>query len=334
MPWEPQAEYLRGLVGVYADPEATDRLNAMLFAQGQSPDGSEICQRYGLFGSGAGKLSAPFAVIERVFPGSLPASAQQVGDCVAHSTRNACLGTLACEIHAGLPDEVTNEIEGVPDVSEAARKDGVLSTEAIYWWRNHGGADGWNCDHAAEMVLKNSGLWLRRNYPDIGIDLTRYTRANQVRWGRPLPPDNIRRIGQEHLVRTATHAKTFEEVRDLLHNGYCISSCGMEAFSNRRDDNGVSKRSSSTWAHAMAYLGVDDRETTKARYGEPLVMVQNSWGRWNTGGRKVLNSVLEIPEGGFWARWSDLQRRYCVAFSGVMGWPAQTLPDWGLGDVL
>ena len=334
MPWEPQSEYLAGLVGVYPDPDATSRLNAMLSAQGQSPDGGEICQRYGLFGSGAGKLSAPCGVIEQVFPGSLPASAQVVGDCVAHSTRNACLGTLACEIAAGRPDEVTNEVEGVPDVSEAARKDGVLSTEAIYWWRNHGGADGWNCDHAAEMVLKNSGLWLRKNYPEIGIDLTRYTRANQVKWGRPQPPENIRAIGQEHLVRTATHAKTFEEVRDLLHNGYCISSCGSEAFSNKRDDNGVSKRSSGVWYHAMAYLGCDDRETTRAKYGEPLVMIQNSWGRWNTGSRKVMHSVLEIPEGGFWARWSDIKGRYCVAFSGVMGWPAQTLPDWGLGDVL
>lgn len=332
MPWEPQDEYLRGLVGVYADPDATARLNAMLDAQGQSPDGGEICQRYGLFGSGAGKLSAPFGVIEQVFPGSLPASAQTRGDCVAHSTRNAALGTLACEIAAGRPDEVTNEVEGVPDVSEAARKDGVLSTEAIYWWRRHGG-DGWSCDAAAEVVLKESGLWLRRDYPGIA-DLTRYNGNAAGKWGAKTPPADVKAIGQEHLIRTATHAKTFEEVRDLLHNGYCISSCGSEAFSNKRDDNGVSKRSSGVWYHAMAYLGADDRETTKAKYGEPLVMVQNSWGRWNTGSRKVMNSVLEIPEGGFWARWSDIKNRYCVAFSGVVGWPAQTLPDWGLGDVL
>lgn len=332
MPWEPQHEYLSGLVGVYADPAATDRLNAMLAAQGQSPDGGEICQRYGLYGSGAGKLSAPFAVIDQVFPGSLPASAQTRGDCVAHSTRNACLGTLACEIAAGQPDEVTGEVEGVPDVSEAGRKDGVLSTEAIYWWRRHGG-DGWSCDAAAEVVLKESGLWLRREYPGVG-DLTRYSGPLSGKWGVRTPPAEVKAVGQEHLIRTATHAKTFEEVRDLIHNGYCISSCGSEAFSNKRDDNGVSKRSSGVWYHAMSYLGVDDREATKAKYGEPLVMVQNSWGRWNTGGRKVIDSVLEIPEGGFWARWSDLKKRYCVAFSGVMGWPAQTLPDWGLRDVL
>ena len=227
---------------------------------------------------------------------------------------------------------MTNEVEGVPDVSEAARKDGVLSTEAIYWWRRHGG-DGWSCDAAAEVVLKESGLWLRRDYPGIA-DLTRYSGNAAGKWGSRTPPADVKAIGQEHLIRTATHAKTFEEVRDLLHNGYCISSCGSEAFSNKRDDNGVSKRSSGVWYHAMAYLGCDDRETTRAKYGEPLVMIQNSWGRWNTGSRKVMNSVLEIPEGGFWARWSDIKGRYCVAFSGVMGWPAQTLPDWGLGDVL
>ena len=158
-------------------------------------------------------------------------------------------------------------------------------------------------------MLKESGLWLRRDYPGIA-DLTRYSGNAAGKWGSRTPPADVKAIGQEHLIRTATHAKTFEEVRDLLHNGYCISSCGSEAFSNKRDDNGVSKRSSGVWYHAMAYLGCDDRETTKAKYGEPLVMIQNSWGRWNTGSRKVMNSVLEIPEGGFWARWSDIKGRY------------------------
>ena len=328
MPWNPQEEYLRGLTGVYADPAASERLTQYLLLQGQAPDGGTTCRRYGLVGSGAGKLSAPWAVIEQVFPGSLPASAQQVGDCVAHSTRNACLGTLACEIAAGQPDEVTGLREGAPEISDEARKDGVLSTEAIYWWRDHGGQDGWSCDHAAEMVLKNAGLWLRRRYDELGIDLTKYTKKNQVMWGRPQPPESVRAIGQKHLVRTATRARTFEEVRDLLANGYCISSCGGESWSEVRDSNGVSRRTPGGWAHALAYLGVDDREETKRAYGEPLVLIQNSWGKWNSGGRSVLGTQLEIPHGAFWSKWSDCKGRYAIAFSGVAGWPAKQLPDW------
>lgn len=332
MPWDPQAEYLSGLIGVYADPAASERLTQYLLLQGQAPDGGTTCRRYGLVGSGAGKLSTPWLAIEHVFPGSLPASAQTRGDCVSHSTRNACLGTLACEIVAGHPDDVTGLREGAPDLAEEARKDGVLSTEAIYWWRGHGG-DGWSCDHAAETVLKNSGLWLRKNYDALGIDLTRYSGNVAGKWGSQSPPDQIRKVGQEHLVRTATRARTFDEVRDLLANGYCISSCGSESWSATRNDDGVSSRTSQGWAHALALLGVDDRPEVHAKYGGPLVLVQNSWARWNKGGRKVLGTNLEIPEGSFWSRWKDFQGRYCIAFSSVAGWPAKTLPDW-TGGVL
>jgi hypothetical protein len=327
MPWEPQAEYLAGLRGVYPDPAASERLTQHILLQGQAPDGGTTCRRYGLSGTGAGKLWPVFDIIEKVFPGSLPASAQTRGDCVSHSTRNACLGTLACEIAAGKPDEVTGLLEGAPEISDDARKDGVLSTEAIYWFRAHGG-DGWSCDHAAEVVLKESGLWLRKRYESLGIDLTKYNGKTAGKWGSSRPPSEVRAIGAEHLARTATRARTFEEVRDLIANGYCISSCGSEAFSNTRDANGVSGRTSQQWFHAMAYLSVDDRDEIKRAYGEPLVLVMNSWGRWNTGGRTVLGTSLEIPHGSFWAKWSDLKARYCIAFSGVVGWPAQTLPNW------
>lgn len=327
MPWNPQAEYLSGLVGVYADPAASERLTQYLLLQGQAPDGGTTCRRYGLVGSGAGKLSAPWAVIEKVFPGSLPASAQTRGDCVSHSTRNACLGTLACEIAAGQPDEVTGLREGAPEISTEARKDGVLSTEAIYWFRGHGG-DGWSCDHAAEVVLKESGLWLRKSYESLGIDLTKYSGKIAGKWGSTAPGAAVRKIGSEHLIRTATRARTFEEVRDLLANGYCISSCGSESWSETRDANGVSRRTPQGWAHALAYLGVDDRDEIRKAYGEPLVLVQNSWGRWNSGGRAVLGTNLEIPHGAFWSKWSDCRHRYAIAFSGVAGWPAKQLPDW------
>lgn len=327
MPWNAQEEYLRGLIGVYADPAASERLTQHLLLQGQAPDGGTTCRRYGLIGSGAGKLSAPWAVIEQVFPGALPASAQTRGDCVSHATRNACLGTLACEIAAGQPDEATGLREGAPEISEEARHDGVLSTEAIYWFRGHSG-DGWSCDHAAEVVLKESGLWLRKPYESLGIDLTTYSGKVAGKWGATAPGKEVRKIGSEHLIRTATRARTFEEVRDLLSNGYCIASCGGESWSEVRDTNGVSRRTAQGWSHALAYLGVDDRDEIKATYGEPLVLIQNSWGKWNSGGRAVLGTKLEIPHGSFWSRWSDCKGRYAIAFSGVAGWPAKTLPDW------
>lgn len=328
MPWDPQQEYANGLRGTYADAAASERLTQLILSHGQAPDAASTCRRYGLSGSGAGKLSMPFVAIERIFPGSLPASAQERGDCVSHSTRNAILGSLACEIAAGKPDEVSGRIEGVPEVSEAGRLDGVLSTEAIYWWRGHGG-DGWSCEHSAEVAMKESGMWLRRRYDDIGIDLTRYSGSLAGKWGASKPPANIKAIGQEHLVRNTTRARSFEEVRDLIANGYCITSCGGESFSETRDANGVSQQTRGGWAHAMAYLGVDDRPETHRMYGGPLVHVQNSWGpRWASGGRKVHGTDVEIPHGGFWAKWSDLKNRSAIAFSGLDGWPPQSFDRW------
>jgi hypothetical protein len=334
MTFDPAAEYGRGFRGAYADPAAAERVTRMVMERGYAPDAASNVETYGLSGSGAGKLSMPFAIIEKVFPGSLPGSAQDRGDCVSHSTRNAALGSLACEIAAGKPDDVTGEIEGTPEVSDAARQDGVLSTEAIYWWRGHGG-DGWSCEHSAEVVMKQSGMWLRKRYDEFGFDLTTYSGSLAGKWGRSPPPNDILQAGQDHLVRTITRVNSFDELRDLIANGYCVTSCGGESFSAQRDENGVSNRTREGWAHAMAYLGVDDRDEIKRAYGGPLVHVQNSWGkRWSSGGRTVMGTSVEIPLGGFWARWSDLQRRSMIALSSLDGWPPQSFDRWFRKGVL
>lgn len=279
----------------------------------------------------------PIASVERVpFAGdvyclevehehSFIANGYAVHNCVSHSTRNAALTTLACEIAAGKPDEVTGKVEGVPDLPDEGRRDGVLSTEAIYWWRDHGG-DGWSCDHAASVVLKESGMWLRKPYDQFGVDLTRYSGNTAGKWGARNPPDEIKQFGIQHAIRTATEIDTGDQVRDFLANGYGISSCGGEGWSSSRDENGFSRRQGS-WSHALAYIGYDDRDEIKQKYGEPLVCILNSWGKWNSGGRRVLGTSIDIPEGAYWAKWSDAKRRYAIAFSSAMGWPAQSLPD-------
>jgi hypothetical protein len=75
----------------------------------------------------------------------------------------------------------------------------------------------------------------------------------------------------------------------------------------------------------MAYTGVDDRDEVKAKYGGPLVLIQNSWGEFNSGPRRIMGTNIDIPIGSFWARWSDISRRYMCAFSSVAGWPARDI---------
>jgi hypothetical protein len=279
-----------------------------------------------LAGSAAGKLVTPFVFVEKIFPGCWPASAQERGDCVSHGTRNAALLSLACEIVTAKPDEVTGRVDGKPDVPEAGQKDGVLSTEYFYWWRGYNG-DGWSCEAAADVAVKR-GMMLRKPYPELDIDLTEYSGRLAGTYGSKSPPSKIEDVGNDHVVRTATELDSFEQVRDFLANGYGISSCGGEGFSSTRDENGYSPRRGS-WAHAMAYIAADDRDEVKQKYGSPLVCILNSWGRWNSGPRRIMGTTLDIPEGAFWAKWSDISRRSMIAFSSLNGWPARKLPDAG-----
>jgi hypothetical protein len=327
------AAYETGFTGAYSNPEAAAALREQIKSAGGIPDGAMACSAYKLEETGKGKLSLPFLEIVKLYPDCLPGGAQGRGDCVSWSTRNACLGTMCCEITSGVPDPNSNKLEGAPEVSDAARASGVLATEAFYNWRRHGG-DGWSCAEAAQVALNDSGLWLRKKYDEIGVDFTTYSSKNAGIYGSRTPPDSWLEIGKNHRVQTVTEVEEYEAMRDLLANGYCISSCGGESFSSDKDMNGWSKRTAAGWAHAMAYLGVDDRPEIIALYGEPLVLLQQSWGNWNDGGRRIFGTFVDIPIGAFWVKWSDIKNRYMIAMSGVNGWPPKKLKNYGaLGNI-
>ena len=314
--------YEGGFAGAYAEPQERDELRAML----DVPDAAFLTH---LTGSGEGKLSIPFIFVEQIYgKEAYPGPAQSRGDCVSHSAKNACLVSLCCEVVAGQPDPVTGQLEGAPEVSPEGIKNGVLSSESVYWWRRHG-SDGWSCPASVKVMLQESGCaWPRRNYDEIGVDVTQYSGGVAGKWGSSTPPETVKGIGNQHLIRTATECGTFEECRDLLANGYGITGCGSEGWSKSRDENGVSNRSGS-WAHSMAVVGADDRDVIKAKYGGPLLLIINSWGKWNSGGRRILGTEIDIPEGSYWAKWSDCDSRYHAALSSVNGWPARRLPDYG-----
>lgn len=336
--------YEQGFAGCRYDPEATAR-----FRQEQpEPDGEEVCHRYGLAGSGAGKLVAPWLLVQEMFPGCWPgAQGQARGDCVSWGTRNATLLTLVCDVVSGQVDPVSGRPEQKPDVPSGGIADGVLSTEAYYWHRGYDG-DGWMCEAAANVATKTSGAFLRKPYPELGLDLTSYSGRTAGKWGRSKPPSEVTGVGAAHKVHQATEARDFESRRDLLFNGYGLLDCGGEGYSDKRDENGVARRSGS-WAHSMCEIGCDDRPEIHQKYGGPLVLILNSWARWNSGPREVYQSAglvpaekkqrwaelglvspstgnLLIPEGSFWCRWNECSRREAIAFSGVNGWPARDLP--------
>ena len=367
MSWKPRARYLdwpkdahdlsieeviklyeNRFAGATYSPEAVERFRASML----QPDGDAVVHATGMADTGAGKLVIPFVHVLEMFPGCWPGRQGQArGDCVSWSARNAALLTMVCDIVSGQPDEKTGKPEEKPEVPEAGVADGVLSTESIYWYRGYDG-DGWQCPAAAVVACKEGGLVLRKNYSELGFDLTSYSGRTAGLYGRKAPTGEVLALTGQHLIHQATEAGSFEAARDLLYNGYGISTCGGEGLSDKRDENGVSKRSGS-WAHAMHYCGADDRDVIKKIYSESLVLDLNSWQEWNSGPRDIYQSAafvppekkdewirkgivnpstgnIMIPKGSCWVRYSEMKRREMIHFSGAIGWPKRKVDplDW------
>jgi hypothetical protein len=330
--FDPVREYDNGFVGATYSPEADERFSDYIQRNGGSPYGADVAHSWGFAGHGEGKLTLNFRVVEEVFGKSaLPGPAQVRGDCVSHGCKNACLYALSHEIMNREPDEHTGKLEGKPEVSAVGVKAGVLSTEAIYHFRNHRG-DGWQCHAAAEVVCNKSGLVVRADYSDQGgPNLERYSGsiAGKYYSGNP-PPQAWQKIYKEHQVRTATKLDGREEVRDFLAAANCgVFFCSGLGWSKTRDENGYSRQRGS-WSHSQCYAGYDDRPEIKKIYGEALVLIGNSWGStWIKGPRKIHGTNLEIPNGYYWAKSSLISRTSPIAIASVNGWPIGKMPSYG-----
>ena len=326
-----QRTYERGFVGAHYDPLAESHLRQLITEAGGQQYGEDAVRACGIQGFGAGKLSLPFKAVTNHFPLCFPGFAQQRGDCVAHSTRNAIWISYMNELVYGKNEDK----HSVPTLTQTGERSGCISSSSLYWYRAHSG-DGWICAEAAEVALTKSAMWLCQPYPELGFDLTEYDADVSGKWGSKPPPESVTSKGQQNLCKAATVCRNYEAVRDMLATGNAISSCGSEAFKNVRDKYGVARRAlGQTWYHAMVYGGVDDRPETVEREGCGLVLVGNSWGpNWISGETLIPGTRLHIPQGWFWARWDDLHNRYAVAFGASKGWPARRHPNWGLEGIV
>jgi len=260
--------------------------------------------------SGKGKLSTPYKSALK-FDKNAYIERQTTGDCVSHATRNGCDLTRAVEI------DIKEDQE-----SWIARG----ATEAIYGARGHTG-QGMSCARAATFVSKTGGVLVRKNYPGI-IDLSKYNSKVGTGWGGRGVPDKVVHKADDHQIRTVSLVKTVEEARDALANGYGLSVCSGYGFSNKRSSKGFARRSGS-WGHAMAWTACDDTGDG------PAFLVQNSWGKWNSGGHPEWGP---IPDGSFLIHADDaagmLKQNGAYAFSDFNGFPPQKLPNYGFDSYL
>ena len=198
------------------------------------------------------------------------------------------------------------------------------ATEGIYQSRGHR-SQGMTCSGAAKYVHSKGGILLRKDYGK--VDLSKYNSGLGA--NHKIPSSVYITEAKKHQVKTISMITTVQEARDALGNGYAISVCSGHGFSSRRDSNGIAKRGSG-WNHAMVWIACDD---THKRFKETLFLVQNSWGKWNSGPR-----VHDQPEGSFWIREKDargmLAEQGSWVFSDVDGFPARNLPDYGTTSYL
>ncbi len=294
--------YKNGFIGSQCDPEDVDKL------LGELPHPLFGAAAYNLHGTGKGKIALLYKSVQKFDPTFGAHERQSVGDCVSHSTRNSVDVTRCHEIIGGQREEFVVR----------------SATEGIYGARGHGG-EGMSCSVAARFVHQNGGILLRQKYGN--VDLSKYDGRLGASWGRSGPPSELVQAAKKHQVKTISMITTVDEARDALANGYAISVCSGYGFSSRRDKYGIAKRSGS-WAHAMAWVAMDD---THEIYNETLFLVQNSWGVWNGGDKRH-----DQPDGSFWIRESDaagmLAQNGSWVFSDVDGFPPRKV-QWTLDTV-
>lgn len=313
--------YVQGYAACKYDPAAREAL----FGSQPYPDGEQAAYDFGLAGSGAGKLSLPYLAAYKNWPRMWPCPGQTTGDCVSHAGKNSALVLIGVECELAQPDPQTGIVEGFPEVTEEAESQGVVACENIYGYRGHSG-QGASCDRLIQYVTNVGGILLRQNYPELGIDLTRYNASIGIRWGGRNPPENVNTEGKKHQIRLATNCDTHEVCRDYIANGYPIWACSGLGWSSQRDENGFSRRQGG-WSHSWIIMGYDDRPETVRKYGFPLALYNHDWGRWNSGGRRVLGTDIDIPEGSMWIDARLLNQCDCTAMSNMNGWPRRAIDN-------
>ncbi len=309
--------YARGYQGAYhADAERDDLIERFKF-----PTFADVSDEYDLwsFDGNAGELYLPYLSVLKFEPNAYE-GAQETGDCVSWWAQRHADSVRANDILS----------RGEPESWEA-----VGATEPIYGWRETR-RQGMSCVRALDYLLTSGGVVLRAVYDD--IDLSSYNPEVAIRWGRTRKgtPSGINQGAKEHQIKQATVVEDLEQLRAAFRSGYSVGGCSGLGISSRRDERGLSEPSGS-WAHAMWWGGYDERAQTVEHVGEPLVLIVNSWGRWNRGPRRIAGTAIDIPNGSCWVRESVIGRRCldgggCYTMSGADGWPPILLPDMGATD--
>ncbi|NDF13055.1 MAG: hypothetical protein EB060_09630 [Proteobacteria bacterium] len=235
----------------------------------------------------------------------LPTFRQAVGDCVSMGAANAVNYLAAMEIiRLGDREKFRPAFQPfIYGISRVQIGGGRISGD--------GSVGAW----AAEGVRKYGILAADEpGTPAYSGDVART-------WGRkPGPPQDALAAAKPHCLKSTAQVTTYEQVRDAIANGYPVTVASNRGFQMRgvRDRGKLWGSPAGSWAHQMAFIGVDDDSSRPGCY------CLNSWGPDAHGA-----PVDDAPPGGFWVDAEVVTQMVrqgdSFAFSQFDGFPAQKL---------
>lgn len=237
-------------------------------------------------GSGGNTQALLHKIVKDVI-GYYPVTTQAIGDCVSHACAGGVTALQAIEVALEKDEEFG----------------GIIATEPIYGDSrvligkgSLGYGDGsimaWAC-----QGIQQYGTLVRKNYPEQGIDLSKYSGQRAKDWGSPNKgtPASLREISKQHIVRLFSKVTSYTEVLDALASGYPVVFGAQFGVNNTRDKNGMSRRGPN-WSHAQLVIASDPT------FSIPSCLIVNSWGAWNSGPKRYEFD----PDGSYWVDASSI----------------------------
>lgn len=252
-----------------------------------------------------------------------------VHNCVSHSTRNALMLSLACQITRGKGSE--SWPDNIPD--HAYKSMSCYSPVILYNTRSNAPGHGWSCPTSVKNSESIVGLVPACDYtntPGVNRDYSKYSGKQTTEFGRSGPPKEYFEALNGHRCEGSAKISGRSELIRFMKNGFFPSTCGSEGFSSSRDQYGEAKRKGS-WSHALVFAGYDDTKWAHDHFGETAILVCNSWGPGACKGPREIHgdpSMGLIPKNGWWTPYSKVKSRHCTAITAVKGWPPAKLPNW------
>jgi hypothetical protein len=258
--------------------------------------------------SGKGKVALLYDFVVKLTK-EFPVSHQTIGDCVSHGA--------ACAINVLKATEIVLKKDIEDWVAQTSTEDIYAGSRILIGNGRLGSGDGSVGAWAAQYV-NIYGTLIRKKYGS--IDLSVYDGARAKEWGNPGngTPRDLLVFSKEHLVKTVSQVRTYEEARDAIANGYPVTVASNQGFTTTRDNDGFAL-ASGNWGHQMCFTACDDS------FRRPGLLCQNSWGtNWISGPTRH-----NQPLGSFWVDASTVNRMLAQndswAFSNFDGFKPQKI---------